>query len=52
MVIGRIPQRIQKAKSMGANATVLFATDKNHNDVKENREKLWISPVELVSTPS
>ena len=38
MVIGRIPQRIQKAKTMGADATALFATDKNHNDIKEIRE--------------
>jgi L-iditol 2-dehydrogenase len=40
MVIGRIPQRIHKAKSMGANATLLFATDKNRNDVKETRENV------------
>jgi L-iditol 2-dehydrogenase len=40
MVIGRIPQRIQKAKTMGADAIVLFATDKNHNDVKETMENV------------
>ena len=40
MVIGRIPQRIQKAKTMGADATALFATDKNHNDIKEIRENV------------
>ena len=38
MVIGRIPQRIQKAKTMGADATVLFTTDKDHHNVKETRE--------------
>jgi len=40
MVIGRIPQRIQKAKTMGADATALFATDKNHNDINEIRENV------------
>ena len=40
MVIGRIPQRIQKAKTMGADATALFATNKNHNDINEIRENV------------
>ncbi|HEY6164985.1 MAG TPA: alcohol dehydrogenase catalytic domain-containing protein [Nitrososphaeraceae archaeon] len=40
MVIGRIPQRIQKAKTMGADATALFATNKNHNDINKIRENV------------
>ena len=37
MILGRIPHRIQKAKTMGADATVLFAND---NGAKENMEEV------------
>jgi L-iditol 2-dehydrogenase len=40
MIIGRIPQRIQKAKTMGADATVLFADDRSDNGIKENMEEV------------
>jgi L-iditol 2-dehydrogenase len=36
MVIGRMPQRIQKAKSMGADATVLFSNDDDINDTMQD----------------
>ena len=40
MILGRIPQRIQKAKTMGADATVLFANDRIDNGAKENMEEV------------
>lgn len=40
MILGRIPQRIQKAKTMGADATVLFANDRSDNGAKENMEEV------------
>lgn len=40
MILGRIPHRIQKAKTMGADATVLFANDRIDNGAKENMEEV------------
>jgi L-iditol 2-dehydrogenase len=40
IVVGKIPQRIQKAKSMGADAAIVLADDNNNNHTEQNLDNV------------